>query len=135
MQIIYSMVGLLSSQPQTTHHSSRSRVKSSGSKIPSIPRGHLRGLTVAWWITYHYHSCSNLGVGISEVCFILDFDLLPLAVARPIQPTMCTNVAVKSSIIIIIIIVLVFPESVAGLLRVLQIHLISFIVRHYIVSG
>ena len=42
------------------------------------------GLTVACWVTDHYHPCSNLGVGISEGCFIFDFASLPLEVARPI---------------------------------------------------
>ena len=32
----------------------------------------------------HYHPCSNLDVGISEGCFILDVASLPLEVARPI---------------------------------------------------
>ena len=36
-----------------------------------------------------------LGVGISEGCFIFHLASLPLEVARPIQPTMCTKVAVK----------------------------------------
>ena len=44
--------------------------------------GRLRGLAVVCWTTDHYHTCSNPGVGISEV-------------ARPIQPTLCTKVAVK----------------------------------------
>ena len=44
----------------------------------------LRGLSVAYGITDHYYPCSNLGVGISEGCFIFDFDSLPLEVARPI---------------------------------------------------
>ena len=46
--------------------------------------GRLRGLAVACWTTDHYHPCSNLGVGISEGCFIFDFASLPLEVARPI---------------------------------------------------
>ena len=50
---------------------------------------------VARQTTDHYHLSSNLGVGISEGCFIFDFASLPLEVARPIQPTMCTKVAVK----------------------------------------
>ena len=33
-------------------------------RIPCEYRGRLRGLTVACWITDHYHLCSNLGVGI-----------------------------------------------------------------------
>jgi len=44
--------------------------------------GRLRGLAVACSTTDHYHSCSNLGVGISEGCFISDFASLPLGVAR-----------------------------------------------------
>ena len=44
----------------------------------------LRGLAVACWTTYHYHPSSNLGVGISEGCFIFDFASLHLEVARPI---------------------------------------------------
>ena len=45
----------------------------------------LSGLPVACGNTDHYHPCSNLGVGISEGCFIFDFaSLLPLKVARPI---------------------------------------------------
>ena len=59
----------------------------------------LRGVSlvqlVAHWITDHYHLSSNLGVGISEGCFIFDFASLPLDVVRPIQPTICTKVAVK----------------------------------------
>ena len=39
--------------------------------------GRLRGLAVACWTTDHYHPCSNLGVGISEGCFIFDFASLP----------------------------------------------------------
>ena len=57
--------------------------------------GRLRGLAVACWTTDHYHMSSNLGVGISEGCFIFDFTSLPSEVARPIYPTMCTKVAVK----------------------------------------
>ena len=47
-------------------------------------KGRLRGLAVACWTTDHYHPYSNLGVGISEGCFIFDFASLPLEVARPI---------------------------------------------------
>ena len=56
---------------------------------------------VAHWTTDHYHLSSKLGVSISEHCFIFDFASLPLEVVRPIQPIMCTKVAVKhqSSII------------------------------------
>ena len=32
----------------------------------------------------HYNPSSNLGVGISDGCFIFDFATLPLEVARPI---------------------------------------------------
>ena len=39
---------------------------------------------VAHWITDHYHVSLNLGVGISEQCFIFDFASLPLEVTRPI---------------------------------------------------
>ena len=46
--------------------------------------GRLRGLAVAYWITDHYHPCSNTGVGISEGCFVFRFVSLPLEVARPI---------------------------------------------------
>jgi len=46
--------------------------------------GRLRGLAVACWITDHYHLSSNLGVGISESCFIFDFASLPSEAARPI---------------------------------------------------
>ena len=49
-------------------------------------RGRLRGLAGACW---------NFGMGISNGCFIFDFDSLSLEVARPIQPTLCTNVPVK----------------------------------------
>ena len=38
-----------------------------------IIKGRLHGLTVACWITDHYHPCSYLGVGISERCFIFEF--------------------------------------------------------------
>ena len=38
-----------------------------------INRGRLRGLAVACWIIDHHHPCSNLGLGISEGCFIFDF--------------------------------------------------------------
>ena len=57
--------------------------------------GRLHGLAVACWITDHYHLCSNLDVVISEGCFIFDFASLPLEVAQPIYPAMCTKVAVK----------------------------------------
>ena len=46
--------------------------------------GRLRGLAVACWTTDHYHPCSNLGVGISEGCFVFNFASLHLEVARPI---------------------------------------------------
>ena len=32
----------------------------------SMVAGCLRGLTIGFWTTDHYHPCSNLGVGISE---------------------------------------------------------------------
>jgi len=44
----------------------------------------LRGLAVACCTTDYYHPCSNLGVGISEGCFIFDFASLRLEVVRPI---------------------------------------------------
>ena len=50
---------------------------------------------VARWTTNHYHLSSNLGRGIFQGCFIFDFASLPLEVARPIQPTVCTKVAIK----------------------------------------
>ena len=53
-------------------------------ELSTVKRGRLRGLAVACWTTDHYHPCSNLGVGISEGCFIFDFASLPLEVARPI---------------------------------------------------
>jgi len=34
--------------------------------------------------TAHYHPCSNLGMRISEGCFIFDFTSVPFEVARPI---------------------------------------------------
>ena len=46
--------------------------------------GCLLGLAVACWTTYHFQPFSNLGVVISEGCFILDVASLPLKVARPI---------------------------------------------------
>ena len=57
--------------------------------------GRLHGLTVVCWIIDHYHPSLNLGVGISEGCFIFDFASLLLGVTRPICPTMWTKVAVK----------------------------------------
>ena len=50
----------------------------------SLVRGHLHGLLVACWTTDHYHPCLNLGVGVSEGCFVFDFTSLPLEVAQPI---------------------------------------------------
>ena len=50
---------------------------------------------LARWTTEHYYLSSNLGMGISEGCFIFYFASLPLEVAWAIQPTMCTKVAVK----------------------------------------
>ena len=49
-----------------------------------VTPGTVRGLTVACWITNHYHRCSNLGVGISEGCFVFDFASLQLEVVRSI---------------------------------------------------
>ena len=46
--------------------------------------GRLRGLAVACWITDHYHPGLNLGLGISEGCFIFDFASFPLEVTQPI---------------------------------------------------
>ena len=46
--------------------------------------GRLRGLAVVCWTTDHCRPCSNLGVGISEDCFIFDFASLLVEVARPI---------------------------------------------------
>ena len=63
--------------------------------LQRIQKGRLRGLAVACWTTDHYHPCSNPGVDISEGCFVFDIASLPLEFARPIQPTMCTKVAVK----------------------------------------
>ena len=71
----------LSSMAQHTHYTER--------------LGRLRGLAVACCTTDPYHPCSNPGVGISEGCFVFHFVSLPLEVARPIQPTLCTKVAVK----------------------------------------
>jgi len=55
-----------------------------GFHLQGLIEGHLHGLAVAYWTTDHYHPCSNLGVGISEGCFVFDFASLPLEVARPI---------------------------------------------------
>ena len=43
-----------------------------------------KNLAVVCWTTDHYHPCSNLSVGISEGCFILDFVSLPLELTQPI---------------------------------------------------
>jgi len=51
---------------------------------------------ISRWITDHYHLSLNLDVGISERCLSFHFVSLPLEVARPIYPTMCTNLAVQS---------------------------------------
>ena len=64
-------------------------------RTPTITYGRLRGLAVACWTTDHYHPCSNRGVGISEGRFVFHFVSLPLEVARPVQPTLCTKVALK----------------------------------------
>jgi len=47
--------------------------------------GRLCSLAVLCRTTDHYHLCSNLGVGISEACFIFDFASLPLEVYRAIN--------------------------------------------------
>jgi len=70
---------------------------SSGSLLPKPITNsilwRLRGLALACWTTDYYHT--NLGVGISEGCFIFDFASLPLEVAWPFYPIMCLKVAVK----------------------------------------
>jgi len=63
--------------------------------------GRHRGLAVAWWTTNHYHPCANLGVGISEGCFIFDFASLPLEIARPHLAYHVHKTGRKTSIIII----------------------------------
>ena len=50
---------------------------------------------IAMLITDYYHSNTNLGVGMSEGCFIFHFAILPLDVARHIYPTICTNMSAK----------------------------------------
>ena len=45
------------------------------------------------WTTDHYHPSSNIGLGISEGCFIFHFGSLLLEAARPILPTTCAKVA------------------------------------------
>ena len=44
----------------------------------------VKSLAVACWTTDPYHPCSNLGVGVSDGCFVFDFAALPSEVARPI---------------------------------------------------
>jgi len=56
---------------------------------------------IARWITNNNHLSSNLGVGISEGCFIFDLASLPLEVARLIEPTMCKKNGRRTSIIIL----------------------------------
>ena len=51
-------------------------------RLTRVVLGDIHGPVVACWVTDHYHSCSNLGVGISEGCFISAS--LSLDVARPI---------------------------------------------------
>ena len=51
--------------------------------------------TVTCCIIVHYRLCSNIGVGISEECFIFEFASLTMGVARLIQPAMCTTLAVR----------------------------------------
>jgi len=53
-------------------------------QICELTVGHLRGLVGSALDTYPYHMSSNLGMSISEGCFIFDFASLPLEVARPI---------------------------------------------------
>ena len=53
-------------------------------RVSLLEGGRLRGLVVACWTTDHYHPRSNLGVGISEGCFVFDFASSPSEVARPI---------------------------------------------------
>ena len=71
-----------------THSLTHSLIKMEGRYL-SFPllsniSGRLHCLVVACWITDHCHSCSNLGVGISEGCLIFDFASLHLEIARPI---------------------------------------------------
>ena len=63
------------------------------------------------WITDHYHFSSNLGVGISEGCFIFDFASLHLEVARPIYPTMCAKVAVKHQLLLLLLLLVLLSSS------------------------
>jgi len=44
----------------------------------------LRGLAIVCQTTDHYHPCSNLGMGISEGCFMFDFASLPSEVTHSI---------------------------------------------------
>ena len=60
-------------------------------QVSNMPVGCPSGLAVAFLITDHYHPCLNLGMGISEGCFVFGFASLPLEVTRP----MWTVVAVK----------------------------------------
>jgi len=69
-----------------------------------LKSGRLRGLAVACWSTDHYHPCSNLGVGISEGCFVFHFASLPLeARLGPFNLPCVHKNGRKTSIIIIII--------------------------------
>jgi len=47
-------------------------------------KGRLRGIAVTCWIIDHYHPCSNLGVIISEGCFIFDLASLHLETSRSV---------------------------------------------------
>ena len=68
--------------------------------LPNIIQGRLLCLAAVCWTTDHYHSCQNLGVGISEGCFIFDSASLHLEVARPIQPHRVHKSGRKTSITI-----------------------------------
>ena len=75
-----------------------------------MKRGHLRRRAVACRTTYHYHPCSNLGVSISEGCFIFDFASLPLELAAHLA-YLVPKSGRKTSIIIIIIIIIIIMED------------------------
>ena len=50
-----------------------------------IQSGSLRGLAVACWTTDHYHPCSNIGVGISEGCFVITLGGRSAHLAYPVH--------------------------------------------------
>ena len=61
--------------------------------------GGIRGLAVACWTTDHYHPCSNLGVGISEGCFIFDkggrkTPIIIVIITTPLSHSVCVCVCV-----------------------------------------